>query len=168
MHSTWEAETRDGTIITIGGDLSDCVRFSLIGPVRHDFCGIRMERRFIRRFKMIPLGHGIPKKLLAAVQQGGIGMQDLARIAELKHEWQERITEYKAARKNRDYHGSNAAREKIALARERIGNFAGVLIAKYGLDEEVYHCLVAETFRAYINDKTGAILITPKDFELYI
>lgn len=50
----WEAEKKDGSIIKEGGDLSDCVRFSLIpqvpGLVKHDIFGIPMIRRFGRGF----------------------------------------------------------------------------------------------------------------------
>lgn len=51
---TWEAEKPDGTIVTDGGSLDGCVRFSLIpaipGLPRHDLIGITMERRFNRGF----------------------------------------------------------------------------------------------------------------------
>lgn len=51
---TWEAEKEDGTIITEGGDLDGCVRFSLIPSMpllpRHDIIGVPMVRRFGRGF----------------------------------------------------------------------------------------------------------------------
>lgn len=51
----WEAERADGTVITEGGDLAGCVRFSLIpepgtGLPRHDVIGIELIRRFGRGF----------------------------------------------------------------------------------------------------------------------
>lgn len=52
---TWEAEKTDGLIITEGGDLSGCVRFSLIPSKNpflppHNIVGVPMERRFCRGF----------------------------------------------------------------------------------------------------------------------
>ena len=51
---TWEAERPDGTIITEGDDIKDCVRFSLIPNnillQRFDLIGIKMNRRFCRGF----------------------------------------------------------------------------------------------------------------------
>jgi hypothetical protein len=51
----WEAEKADGSIMNQGGDLDDCVRFSLIpvegsGLPRHDLIGVKMIRRFGRGF----------------------------------------------------------------------------------------------------------------------
>lgn len=60
---TWEAELHDGSVITVGGDLSDAVRVSLIpaeglGLPRHDLVGIAMKRRFGRGF-IRALGGGL-------------------------------------------------------------------------------------------------------------
>jgi len=60
----WEAEKTDGTIITVGEFLDDCVRFSLV-PVKcfegvlpkHDIIGVPMIRRFMRMF-MHSVGSG--------------------------------------------------------------------------------------------------------------
>jgi len=51
---TWEAEKADGTKVTDGGDLSGCVKFTLIpkSPLlpEHAFVGVDMTRRFCRGF----------------------------------------------------------------------------------------------------------------------
>lgn len=54
----WEAERGDGSLMTVGGDLTGCVRFSLIpqreGLPRHDFMrawGVAMLGRFVRRIQ---------------------------------------------------------------------------------------------------------------------
>lgn len=52
---TWEAEMPDGSVITTGGDVKGCVRFSFIpapgtGLPRHDITGVPMLRRFNRGF----------------------------------------------------------------------------------------------------------------------
>jgi len=50
----WEAEREDGEVITTGGDLTGCVRFSLLPQhillPRHDFAHVRMLNRFCRAF----------------------------------------------------------------------------------------------------------------------
>ena len=50
----WEAEKADGSILTVGDDLTGCVRFSLLPQVlglpQHDVVGVKMERRFNRGF----------------------------------------------------------------------------------------------------------------------
>lgn len=59
---SWEAELDDGTLLTKGGDLTGAVRFSLLpmNPLlpRHDFTGVKMERRFCRGF-LKALGGGL-------------------------------------------------------------------------------------------------------------
>jgi hypothetical protein len=56
----WEAEKQDGTIITEGGDLTDCIRFSLIpnnpNLQHHDVAGVEMVRRFCRGFIRVNAG----------------------------------------------------------------------------------------------------------------
>ena len=50
---SWEAEKEDGTLVTKGEDLKDCVRFSLIPNgllQRFDLIGVKMKRRFCRGF----------------------------------------------------------------------------------------------------------------------
>jgi len=52
---TWEAERADGSIMTEGGELDGCIRFSLIPAEgenlpRHDIAGVPMIRRFGRGF----------------------------------------------------------------------------------------------------------------------
>lgn len=50
----WEAEKASGEIIKSGGDISGCVRFSLIPKVpllrRIDIVGVKMVRRFCKGF----------------------------------------------------------------------------------------------------------------------
>ena len=58
---TWEAEKANGKIITEGGDLTDCVRFSLMpaegtGLPQHDLIGVKMIRRFARGFIKVNAG----------------------------------------------------------------------------------------------------------------
>lgn len=70
---TWEAEREDGSIITEGGDLNGCVRFSFIpmalGFNRHDVIGVKMIRRFGRGF-IRGLGGGMKEYLHCLVCEG--------------------------------------------------------------------------------------------------
>ena len=71
---TWEAEKPDGTVITSGGDLAGCARFSLIpaqGSLlpRHDITGVRMIRRFGRGF-LHGLGGGLKEYIHCVVCKG--------------------------------------------------------------------------------------------------
>jgi hypothetical protein len=69
----WEAEKADGTIVTEGGDLTGCVRFSLVpqvpGLVRHDIVGVPMVRRFGRGFIRV-MGDSPPEYLHCLVCPG--------------------------------------------------------------------------------------------------
>jgi hypothetical protein len=70
----WEAERPDGSIMTEGGDLAGCVRFSLI-PLpgtelpRHDVIGVEMIRRFGRGF-IRAMGGGMKEYLHCLVCKG--------------------------------------------------------------------------------------------------
>jgi len=69
---TWEAEKEDGEIITSGGDLSGCVRFSLrstVGLPSHDIIGVKMKNRFGRGF-IQGMGGGTREYLHCVVCEG--------------------------------------------------------------------------------------------------
>lgn len=67
---TWEAERADGSLITVGGDLTECVRFSLLPQVlglpRHDVVGVPMLRRFGRHL-IRAMGNAAPEYLHCVV-----------------------------------------------------------------------------------------------------
>jgi len=66
----WEAEKKDGTILTTGEYLEDVVRFSFIptnfNVQRHDIIGVPLIRRFNRGF-INGLGGGMKEYLLCVV-----------------------------------------------------------------------------------------------------
>jgi len=72
---SFEAEWPDGRIVTEGGDLKGCVRFSLIpaqgavGLPRHDLAGVPMVRRFNRGF-VRGLGGGLREYVHCVVCEG--------------------------------------------------------------------------------------------------
>ena len=69
---TWEAE-KDGGIITTGGDLTDCTKFSLIprrtGLPEHSLSNIIMKRRFGRGM-VNAMGGGTREYLHCVVCEG--------------------------------------------------------------------------------------------------
>jgi hypothetical protein len=70
----WEAQTAAGEIITTGGDLSECVRVSLVPAVglllpRHDIIGVPLQRRFGRGFIKLD-GRGLSEYLHCVVCRG--------------------------------------------------------------------------------------------------
>ena len=70
---TWEAEKADGTILTEGENLAECVRFSLSPQVpllpAHNSVGVEMERRFGRGF-VKGLGGGLKEYVHCVVCKG--------------------------------------------------------------------------------------------------
>ena len=73
-HYRWEGETPGGRIITVGGDLRECIRFSLIPAPelhlpRHDLVGVPLTRRFGRGF-VRGFGGGTFEYLHCAVCRG--------------------------------------------------------------------------------------------------
>jgi len=70
---TWEAERKDGSVVTVGGELAGCVRFSLIpsipGLPRHDMIGVEMKRRFGRGF-IRAMGGGYREYLHCVICKG--------------------------------------------------------------------------------------------------
>lgn len=71
---TWEAERPDGSIMTEGGDLTGCVRFSLLPAAganltRHDVIGVNLINRFGRGF-VRAMGGGMREYLHCVVGKG--------------------------------------------------------------------------------------------------
>jgi hypothetical protein len=58
----WEAEAEDGRLVTRGGSLHGCVRFSLVPQVsglrRVDIVGVPLRRRFCRAFHKVRFSGG--------------------------------------------------------------------------------------------------------------
>lgn len=69
----WEAEKPNGELVTVGGDLSECHRWSLLpqreGLPRHDLVQVPMTRRFGRPF-IRALGGGYREYLHCVVTPG--------------------------------------------------------------------------------------------------
>lgn len=69
----WEAEMEDSSIITVGGDLTNCIRFSFFTDIKNlkplDLVGIKFKRRFTRYFMRI-MGNGGNKRFHCIVADG--------------------------------------------------------------------------------------------------
>lgn len=171
MNYTWEAEQKDGSIIEKGEDLLKTVRFSFIptSPLlpKHDVIGIKMERRFLRTFHKIRFNDTVklPDKLywedgnpflkantdLSEILKPGM----LIRKKTLNDVW---------------FCVISVDGESILLDRKYSGRTKwGVTEYKKQTQTEIkYHCVVCNDHRVYLHDADGKILITPKEYELYI
>ena len=172
---TWEAEANAGTIMTTGGDLSDCIRFSLI-PVtgstapRHDIAGVKLNRRFIRHFQkvkfndlnMIPGGLkwedgscivGAHEDLQSIIHPGYLirqcGPEDICPWCAVVDVSESSIII------DAPYNGRSAAK---CNSRFHIPVPADIIL----------HCIVGDGWRMWINGDTGAMLMTPEDQEVYL
>lgn len=168
---SWEAEKKDGEIITKGGDLSECVRFSAIPTndrfPRHDFIGKQFKNRFNTGFTKFPL-FGYEGMLLKLKGKTTKQEENLMEISILNRA---KITEkYKAARKDAP---ENTAlhiilRNKIKEAEKTVKSVTSAVYSTHFPSDHYYLCAVYAGGRVYVNAYTGAVLCTPEKYELYI
>ena len=164
----WEAE-KNGEIITSGGDLTGCSRFSVIplvpGLPRHDFVGKRFKHRFNRGFKKTPLfGYREMLKRLDLYPDDK-NIIDVARaVLESKKK------DYQNARKTEPANiiKHNLMREKTSVAFSQFKAVVAMLWERYNPSDHYYLCVVFSGGRAYINAQNGSVLVTPENYELYI
>lgn len=135
-----EIEFESGDTRHASGDLKGAVRVSLIplegsGLPRHDFIGVKFDRRFARHFKRVPFGG-----------------DRSAFFDEIERSLSE---ERKAARAARDAAGNapKIAEKPPAPPAKR---------------DECVQVVVCDTFRLYVKHSDGTVLVTPKDYELYL
>jgi hypothetical protein len=167
----WEAETSNGEIIAKGGDLTNCVRFSLIPAdgvklPRHDICGVPLKRRFMRMFKKIRFNdtaatedveweHGSFVINTFTNMKGLIRRGDLIQKRRPDELWYTvaDVTENAIVITN-PYQGKT----KKAPARVHVPK----------PNDECLHCVVCENYRLYVKSTNGSALITPEDYEMYL
>lgn len=171
----WEAEKSDGVIIKEGGDLTDCIRFSLIPAEgvnlpQHDIVGVLMIRRFARCFQKVRFGdfHDIPI---------GLGWENGSNI----------VVTYGDLRANlspgmfiRQWGPEDICpwckiilieRDKIIIDKPYKGRTAKKCRSRYNtpqLPSEYLHCVVCKGFRVWMKSSDGTVLITPEDQEIYL
>jgi hypothetical protein len=164
----WEAE-KDGEVVTIGGDLAGCSRFSFIpekdGLPRHDLIGKKFKRRFNRGFKKTPLfGY---HEMLARLE---LSPDDQKILDIAKAVLESKKKDYQEARKNEPTNISkhNLMREKTAQAFSQFKAVVAMLWERYNPSDHYYLCVVYAGGRAYVNARTGAVLVTPENYELFV
>lgn len=169
----WEAEKKDGTIITKGGDLSDCIRFSLI-PLsdlelpRHDLIGITMLKRFRTTFKTIRFNglNLIP---------GGLRWEDGTNIVGTHEDLREIIKPGFYIRQCGPEDicpwclVTRVTPDHIFIAAPYKGKSAPKCNSRFALPpvpDRVIECIVCKGFKLGVNVMTGAVLIGPEDYEI--
>ena len=168
---TWSAQTADGEIITSGGDLTGCVKFSLVPAPGvtlpcHDVCGVRLVRRFGRGFKRMPLCDA-DELCVAEFRHGSAHVKTVQDL-------RARVTPGQLIRAKRpgdpwylvahvDKHGVNLASPYSGKDRD-----LPALLKDTRLTEEFLQCVVCEGFRLYVRCSDGATAVTPEDYELYL
>lgn len=169
----WEAELQDGAVITEGSDLSKAIRFSLIPQIpslpRHDIVGVRMVKRFSRGFKKSRFNDSS-----VLLDEKKILWTDGSNIVEAPESLEGLVHPGQMVRRR---NGEDLWHLVLAVEMNKLvlaSPFSGLtkalptLVQSVKLDEEYVHCLVAENFRMYVNSSNGVVLITPKDYELYL
>ena len=173
----WEAEKADGSIITSGADLTDCIRVSLIPQFkhsvpRHDFVGIPFKRRFARGFHKIkfherneipgglkwvngsPIVETITNINLTAILQPGYYIRQAGPV--------ELCPWYKIV---------EIIDNKICLEKPFVGETSANCPSLFyipTINTEYLHCIVCERFRIYVKSSNGTVLITPENYEVYL
>ena len=172
MNYTWEAEQKDGSIMEKGENLSLTVRFSFLpsSPLlpKHDIIGVKMERRFLRTFHKIRFNDTVRLP-------GRLYWEDGKSEVLLDENLQEYVKPGMMIKKSTlldtdRYIVLLVEPHRLLLDRP----YKGVTKKVFTLsrtpqpNELKYHCVVCESHRVYLNDSNGQILITPKEYELYI
>jgi len=168
---SFEAELATGEVLTEGGDLTGCVRFSLIPNIpnlpRHDFSRIKMERRFCRAFHRYSMvtQQALPGRL--TWQDGSdiiVSTEDLSNFIDVGSKIATNAT-------GQTWHEvEQVINNTIKLKRPYFGKtqqIGGKMTIK-SKPPEYLHCVIFDNFRAYIKSSDGAIVIAPKDYELYL
>jgi len=132
----------DGTIVTKGGDISGAVRVSVIPaegvPLpRHDFIGLRFKRRFLKQFKRLPVSRPPDRSAIALEIDEKRGFTEEER--RVRQEKRKKFWQKKGfvTEAKADLKPSNAA-----------------------------HCIETATGRFWVVCLNGAVLGTPKDYDL--
>ena len=172
MNYTWEAEQKDGSVIEKGEDLSETVRFSFIPtspPLlpKHDIIGVKMERRFLRTFHKIRFNDTIKLSDKLYWEDGNPFLKASTDLSEILKPG---MLIRKKTLKDVWHCVISVDGESILLDRKYAGKTKwGITEYKKQTQTETkYHCVVCNDHRVYMNDMDGKILITPKEYELYI
>lgn len=178
---TWEAEAADGTIIRTGpdvnGSLAGFSRYSLIpGPgvllPRHDFIGAPLIRRFTRVFHKITFNS---KEDLPGLVFWENGSMALATSADLREHLRRGDMVGKGVAGEDWYLVLRVTPETIHIATPYAGKSKPKGLRGRKIDRrvrqaaigpKVLHCVELEGSRVWVDDVTGAVLVTDKDREV--
>jgi hypothetical protein len=167
----WEAEKADGNIITKGGDISGCVRYSAIpqipGLPRHDILGKKLKRRFNRGFQKMVLSKN--KARLEHLRTEAKS-EELVIIDSLDAISKKKVQEYKDYRKAEpaDIPKHKLLQSAFVRAKKIKDAAINALWLKYHPTEQYYLCCVFQGGRLWIDSRTGNTLLTSEKYELYI
>lgn len=179
----WEAEMADGSIRTDEhdgvdrGDLSRCIRFSLIpadgtGFPRHDITGVPMIRRFCRGFHK----HRLNRK---SDLPGLLFWLDGSRVMRTSEDWREILAPGDFIGKGVDgeqwYAVVSVSSDSVKIDRPYTGkskpNGMFCRMMRSPIEEPVFvylHCIVCAGFRIWVNYGTGSVKVTAQDHEEYV
>jgi len=174
-HYKWEAETADGEIITEGGDLRGCVRFSLIPQIPGlpplDVVGVPLVKRFCRSFSKTHINQR--KKL-----PGLFYWEDGSRIVKTSEDITETLYPGSWIGKGVDgedfYPVADVQPDHVRLVVPYRGNskpngMQAKQVLRVGEQTEHYfHCVETKAVRLWVDYRTGRVLTTPKKYEHYI
>ncbi|MFA5208602.1 hypothetical protein [Shewanella sp.] len=164
----WEAEKRDGTIITKGGNLQDCVRFSLLPQInlpKQDIIGIPMIRRF---------GRGFLRQNFQTTEMlpGFLHWQNGSNQIKTENDLTDIVTPGRLIKKRHDgekwWLVIDVKPDLITILKPYDGKTKRIETRIYIVPPkpEYLHCVVCKGFRLYVKSSDGTVLITPENYEL--
>lgn len=167
----WEAEEPSGNIITTGGDLTECVRFSLkpakgIKLPQHDICGVKMIRRFARAFKKVRFND--------TTDIGEVQWENGSFRVGTKTDLRKSVKRGDMIQKRRSgelwYMVIDVSENAIVITQPYQGKTkeAPAKLHVPKPNDEYLHCVVCEGFRLYVRSTNGSALVTPEDYEVYL
>lgn len=162
--------------MTAGGDLSGCVRFSLLPadgvPLpRHDIVGVSMERRFCRGFVKAQLNNieTLPGKFFWKD-----GSCILKTSEDVTGQMKKGDLIGKGVAGERYYLVADVHSDRVELSEPYAGiskpkGFQAKKLIPLGAPRRIYlHCIICAGHRIWINYSNGAVLVTAKDREIYL
>ena len=171
----WEAEFEDGSIVTKGGNIAGCIRFSLIpqdgtGLPRHDFTCLDIESRHLSVFNKIKF----------------VGKETLpGRIYWSNGDTIQRTSEdMTGVLEKGNYIGKGVAGEKWYLitmvepdhiklltpysGKTKLKGLPPRRLSTDAMAQKIhcFHCLTCKDFRLWVNHSTGTVVTTQKNYQL--
>jgi hypothetical protein len=171
----WEAERPDGEIVSSGRNLQGCIRFSLIPEVpglpRHDFVGVVLRQRFCRAFCRTKLAN---RRRLSGKLFWQHGTEVVRTSEDLTAELAPGDLIGKGNAGRGWYVVQAVHSDRVVLTGHYGGvsrpeGFQGFKSVGMGRPTRFYfHCIETQDARFWVDYTTGAVRVTPKQFELYL